>query len=135
VAETITDTMAGHFFRILVQLQWDLRFAANGRIFLEMALMDMIQMASMPSLASIVQRLEAGGSIDEGEPPSVSKDTTPKTSTQRVDNRPEDDSRPLPEKSMEGGPDLSPLKEGQGTVKQVKDAFFGQIIDKGDKNA
>ena len=52
------DEELSMMFRIVAELQSEMKFSANERINLEMALLDMIAVRSAPSLSAIVSRLE-----------------------------------------------------------------------------
>ncbi|MCU0846967.1 MAG: DNA polymerase III subunit gamma/tau [Spirochaetes bacterium] len=52
------DEELGMFFRIASDLQSEMKFSTNERINLEMAVLDMISVRKMPSVASIIGKLE-----------------------------------------------------------------------------
>ncbi|MBN2079407.1 MAG: DNA polymerase III subunit gamma/tau [Spirochaetes bacterium] len=60
VTESFHDEELSMMFRIAAELQGDMKFSANERINLEMALLDMIAVRTAPSLSAIVTRLEGG---------------------------------------------------------------------------
>lgn len=76
-AEALHDEELSRFFQISVELQKGLRFSNNERINLEMALLDMIAVKKMPSLTSIIAKLESGGGtaipLSGGDAGSVKK--------------------------------------------------------------
>jgi DNA polymerase III subunit gamma/tau len=56
------DEELGIIYKLIVELQNNLRFSTNERISLEMALLDMISVKRSPSVASILKKIaEAGG--------------------------------------------------------------------------
>ncbi len=63
------DEELSAFFRILGDLQRELRYAPNERIHLEMAVMDLIAVKSRPSIASILAKLDGPPALPEGTPP------------------------------------------------------------------
>ncbi len=56
-------------FRIAADLQKNMKFSGNERINIEMALLDMVTMKGMPSLSSILSRLDEAGGLGTGPLP------------------------------------------------------------------
>ena len=80
-AAALHDEELSAFYRIVLELQRDLRFSAHERVNLEMAVLDMMSVKKMPSLADIVQRLEGA---PRGNPEAPARETgreTPSTGT------------------------------------------------------
>ncbi len=66
VTASFHDEELSMMFRIVAELQSEMKFSANERINLEMALLDMIAVRTAPTLSDIVNRLGGG----EAAPPS-----------------------------------------------------------------
>ncbi|MCX7679922.1 MAG: DNA polymerase III subunit gamma/tau [Spirochaetes bacterium] len=58
VAGLFSDEEISIFFKIVADLSRDLRFAPNERIYIEMAILDLIAARKRPSIAKIIQKLE-----------------------------------------------------------------------------
>ncbi|MBN1531633.1 MAG: DNA polymerase III subunit gamma/tau [Spirochaetes bacterium] len=61
LVQHFTDEELGILFRIADELHRNLRYSGNERVNLEMALLDMAAVKSMPSVSAIIQRLGEGG--------------------------------------------------------------------------
>lgn len=61
VASVFNDEVLSRFFSIVTELSAGLRFAAGERVYLEMALLDMISVVKNPSIAEIIKKLETSG--------------------------------------------------------------------------
>ncbi len=55
------DFELGALFRIASDLMKNLRFSGNDRVFLEMALLDMVSVIQTPSVAEIIKKIEESG--------------------------------------------------------------------------
>jgi DNA polymerase-3 subunit gamma/tau len=66
-AGLFVDSELSAFFKIAAELQGKLRIASNERIYIEMAMLDMIAVRNAPSIASIISRLE--GEVSEQAAP------------------------------------------------------------------
>ncbi len=58
------DEELGRVFSVLTSLVANLRFSSNDRIYLEMALLDIVSVLKAPSLAEIIKKLESGDVSD-----------------------------------------------------------------------
>ena len=99
------DEELSRIFRIASDLVNDLRFSPDGRVPLEMALLDMIAVKNSPSIAEILQRLSLDngtGAVhgrDESVPPpapaaaaeSTDEKETPKGKNEKTQARPADE--------------------------------------------
>ena len=70
-ADKFHDEELGELFRIASILQNDLKYMANDRVVLEMALLDMIAVRRTPSVAEIIRKLEQGGGTQSGAAPGT----------------------------------------------------------------
>ncbi len=61
------------FFRIITDLQRDLRFSSNERISIEMAVLDLIAAKARPSIAEIVQKLEDSARAEKSHSDAVDR--------------------------------------------------------------
>lgn len=61
VSKSFNDEVMSRFFSIVSRLSAGIRFATGERIYLEMALLDMVSVVKSPSLAEIIKKLESGG--------------------------------------------------------------------------
>jgi DNA polymerase-3 subunit gamma/tau len=57
-AQKFSDEEISRMFRVVMDLQSDLRYSSNERVNLEMALLDMLRIHQSPSLASILKKME-----------------------------------------------------------------------------
>ncbi|HPP94925.1 MAG TPA: DNA polymerase III subunit gamma/tau [Spirochaetota bacterium] len=73
--EAISDEELSKIFSIAIDLSKNLRFSSNDRVYLEMALLDMVSVIDTPSLAEILQKIEK---INFGKLPSGEGTATPK---------------------------------------------------------
>ncbi|HON15441.1 MAG TPA: DNA polymerase III subunit gamma/tau [Spirochaetota bacterium] len=73
--EAISDEELSKIFSIAIDLSKNLRFSSNDRVYLEMALLDMVSVIDTPSLAEILQKIEK---INFGKLPSGEGAATPK---------------------------------------------------------
>jgi len=73
--EVISDEELSKIFSIAIDLSKNLRFSSNDRVYLEMALLDMVSVIDTPSLAEILQKIEK---INFGKLPSGEGAATPK---------------------------------------------------------
>ncbi len=64
IAEKFYDEELRILYKISFELHKDLRYTANGRVNLEMALLDMIAVRNMPSIASIIEKMGSSVSWD-----------------------------------------------------------------------
>ncbi|HPJ40335.1 MAG TPA: hypothetical protein PLT75_17980, partial [Spirochaetota bacterium] len=76
LAESIHDEELSVFFRILTDLQGEIRYSVNERINIEMAVLDMIAARKRPSIAAIIAGLEAGTTAAVKKP--VTKEPLPR---------------------------------------------------------
>ncbi len=75
VTASFHDEELSMMFRIVAELQSEMKFSPNERINLEMALLDMIAVRTAPSLSDIIRRL--GGGETAPTPPAPSKSARP----------------------------------------------------------
>jgi hypothetical protein len=75
VTASFHDEELSMMFRIASELQGEMRFSANERVNLEMALLDMIAVRTAPSLSAIVSRLDGGETAPAPPAPSNSTRT------------------------------------------------------------
>jgi DNA polymerase III subunit gamma/tau len=68
-ADSFSDEELSLFFKIIKELQQDLRHTDNERVAAEMAFMDMLAVRGRPSISQIIQKLEEG--FDEKKKPET----------------------------------------------------------------
>jgi len=91
IGNLMGDEELSRIFQVLSDLAGNLRFSTNERIYLEMALLDIVSALKSPSLAEIIKKLEDGGG--SGRPaqqsPALKKQSAPvqekKTPSRGVD--------------------------------------------------
>ena len=128
------DFELGALFKIASELVKNLRFSGNDRVYLEMALMDMVAVIQTPSIAEIIKKLEAQGATASSP---GQKHTAPGPAVAGFKPEPGPEAEPLPLPDNEAGPE--PVKQENQTesraVNRIQDAFYGQIVNKENKNA
>jgi len=67
-ASVFNDEVLSRFFTIVSELSSGLRFATGERVYLEMALLDMISVVKNPSISEIIRKLETSGSVSDEKP-------------------------------------------------------------------
>jgi DNA polymerase III subunit gamma/tau len=94
-ARKFSDEEISRMFRVVMDLQGDLRYSSNERVNLEMALLDMLRIHQSPSLASILKKMEEKGAaassplsdaVKKKHPePVVMEDPAAKVSSRTID--------------------------------------------------
>jgi DNA polymerase-3 subunit gamma/tau len=62
ISSSFNDEILSRFFSIISDLSAEIRFTSGERIYLEMALLDMISVVKSPSVAEIIKKLESNDS-------------------------------------------------------------------------
>lgn len=121
VADKFHDEELSQIFKTGNDLQNDIRFSSNERINLEMALLDMAAVKSMPSLSSIIQKIERVSTSTVSETPE-------KKNSEEID-----EDIPPPEAKMLKNPEVEEMEVASPVVEKIKELFHGQIINKGEE--
>ncbi len=74
VSISFNDEVMSRFFSIVSRLSEGIRFATGERIYLEMALLDMVAVVKSPSIAEIIKKLESKGMEGIGADDKPGKD-------------------------------------------------------------
>ncbi|MCP4132557.1 MAG: DNA polymerase III subunit gamma/tau [bacterium] len=132
IADSYFDEEIGPLFRILNDVQRDLRFSNNERVNLEMALLDMIAFKRAPSLASILSKLQ-DPSLAIKSPSNIARQAGGAGEAQKknlIEPKPEPKPVPVPEpKKEEPASSKEPSSFGDYDVAALWADFLGSIRD------
>ncbi len=143
------------FFRIIADLQRDLRFSPNDRISIEMSVLDLIAAKARPTIAEIVKKLEEGTSpkdekkknerlIEEQSAPNISAGKTPPKDEPSkhllTKAAVKQEHRPIPEVAKanttsaaisepEATPEPDAVDENDPLTEKLIDLFHAQVIN------
>jgi DNA polymerase III gamma/tau subunit len=142
VAARLGGETLGLIFHILTRLYSDIQYATSERVYLEMAVLDMLEAARTPSVSSILARLEQEGAgpqpAEKGSPERATvakpEKTKPKTAASKQAPLPREEV-PLPEGEMIQRPESVEYKKDNPAVRRVQEIFHGQLINGGDEDA
>ena len=137
VAARLGGETLGHIFHILTRLYSDIQYATSERVYLEMAVLDMLEAARTPSVSSILLRLEREGTRPEGKGKGRAPEPDekkPKGDASRIETL-RDEDVPLPEGEMIQRPETVEYKKDNPAVRRVQEIFHGQLINGGDEDA
>jgi len=119
-----SDEELSRMFRVVSELQSDMRYSANAGINLEMALLDMLRIKQTPSLSAILKKMETSGEAPLVEPLLR---TPPQTVIQA-----ESETADLFRQGRELPHEETLHKEGSeaAAIEKIKDTFLGEILTK-----
>jgi DNA polymerase III subunit gamma/tau len=141
------DEELSSFYRISNFCMNDLRYVANERACIEMALLDMVALKKKPSLSEIISKLESAKTSSPVKPavssaapvqpqmPAQTKNVEPKQEAKAapaaVQNSSED--VPLPsDEEISSRTDYSEFEKEHPVVDKLKEMFHGEVLKKGE---
>lgn len=90
LTERFNDEELGSIFRIVTDLMREMRYAANERIQVEMAVLDIIAVKSRPSIAAILARLDGTQAAPSGRPAPGTSDIPSSEKKKPLIQKPDD---------------------------------------------
>lgn len=131
LADLYSDEELSRMFRVAMDLESDMRFAQNERINLEMALLDMLHIKQSPSLASVLAKLADVIPAEESPAAAAKSVAAAQTvATVAAEIQPKPESQAAPAKEGRQTSQGSGASQTEQAAEKIKEAFFGEIIEK-----